>query len=112
MTDRPSTQTFTYHDPSRCFDGTPYDAAGAAAEQAGIVLSLATLAVNDTNIQARNAFMQRNLDTGEDPQGSEWEDSLQAKTLREALDAIELAARKLRAIRVAASYDPKAPLPR
>lgn len=110
--ERPSTRTITYHDPSRCFDGSPYDAAGAAAEQAGNVITLAQLAVNDTNIQARNAWMQRNLDSGLPANGEGWDDDPQAKALREALASLVEAARKMKIIRVAASYDPKAPLPK
>ncbi len=112
MPDRPSTQVLTYHDPSRCFDGTPYEAAGAAAEQAGNVITLAQLAVADTNIQARNAWMQRNLDSGLPPNGAEWENDPQAKSIAAAGDALIAVARRMKAIRVAASYDPKAPLPR
>jgi hypothetical protein len=110
--DRPSTRTLTYHDPSRCFDGTPYEAAGAAAEQASNVIKLAQLAVADTNIQARNAWMQRNLDSGKDADGASWDDDPQAKAIRAALESLTEAARKLVVIRAAASYDPKAPLPR
>ena len=110
--DRPSTRTITYHDPSRCFDGTPYEAAGAAAEQAGNVITLAQLAVSDTNIQARNAWMQRNLDNGLPANGEGWDDDPQAKALEAALESLTQAARKMKVIRAAASYDPKAPVPR
>ena len=110
--DRPSTRTITYHDPSRCFDGTPYEAAGAAAEQAGNVITLAQLAVSDTNIQARNAWMQRNLDNGLPANGEGWDDDPQAKALDAALESLTQAARKMKVIRAAASYDPKAPVPR
>lgn len=110
--ERPSTTTLTYHDPSRCFDGTPYEAAGAAAEQAGNVILLAQLAVADTNIQARNAWMQRNLDKKLPANGEGWEDDPQAKALQNVLDDLITGHRKLKAIRAAASYDPKAPLPR
>lgn len=76
------------------------------------MIELAILAVNDVNIQARNAFMQRNLDAGDDPRGSEWEDDIQSKAVRDALEALQVAAKKMRAVRVASSYDPKAPMPR
>lgn len=112
MTDRPSTRTFTYHDPSRCFEGTPYEAAGAAAEQATNVITLAQLAIQDTNIQARNAWMQRNLDTGGEPRGSEWESDPQYKAVTDALEALIVAAKKMKTLRAAASYDPKAPMPK
>lgn len=112
MPDRPSTQVLTYHDPSRCFDGTPYEAAGAAAEQASNVITLAQLAVADTNIQARNAWMQRNLDNKLPANGEGWEDDPQYRAIQAAAESLILAATKMRAIRVSASYDPKAPLPK
>ena len=112
-----STTTFTYYDPSRYFDGTPYEAAGKAVDQTRAVLWLLDRALSDTSVQVRNAYMSRRLDTGEDDPGAiQWEDSPEARALRlidskiggvsEALAELEL---KLKAVQMAASYDPKHP---
>ena len=107
--EKTSTTTFTYYDPSRCFDGTPYEAAGQAAAQALEVIALALRATQDTAIQARNSWMQSNIDRGGDPDGSEWEDSPQARVIERVVASLDEAGRLLRATQRSASYDPKNP---
>lgn len=109
MTEKKSTTTFTYHDPGRTFDGTPYEAAGKSVEQTHRVINLTKKAIYDTHIQARNSFMQRNLDLGDKPRGGEYEDSPEYKlliTLNASLDAMQ---KKLGALHRAVTYDPKNP---
>lgn len=109
--------TFTYHDPSRSFSGTPYEAAGQAVDQSRRVLLLLARALKDTGIQTRNAYMSRRLDLGEDdPAAFGWEDEPEAKTLRFVMFQISNMERalvgldkKLQAVGKAAAYDPTVP---
>ena len=107
--DRQSVTTFTYYDPSRCFEGDPFEAARRAAQQAEDALRLAERAVEDTNTQARNAWMQRNLEAGDSPRASDWEDSPEAKRIASVVEQLDSLGRTLRGIRAAASYNPKSP---
>lgn len=112
-----STTTFTYHDPSRNFEGTPYEAASKSVVQTRNVLRLMARALSDTKIQARNAYMSRRLDTGHETAGAiHWPEAAEAGALehvehRLALIENELLAldKKLKAITMAVSYDPKHP---
>lgn len=109
---KPSTTTFTYHDPGRNFDGDPYEAAGKAVVQVTNVLKLVTVALHDTRIQVRNAYLQRNLEQSEDPNAQAWEDSPEAKTFDALESVVEKMQKKLTALHRAATYDPSAPLPK
>lgn len=109
MTEKKSTTTFTYHDPGRTFDGSPYEAAGLSVEQTHRVMNLTKKAIFDTHIQARNAFMQRNLDLGGKPRGGEYEDSAEYKLLVALNASVEAAQKKLSALHRAVTYDPKNP---
>lgn len=112
-----STTTFTYHDPSRCFDGTPYEAAEQAVEQSRRVLRLMERALEDTRVQVRNAYMTRRLDTDEeDPGAIQWEASPEERLLLSLVERVELIETnlewmrgKLRFLQGSAAYDPKNP---
>jgi hypothetical protein len=104
-----SSFSFTYHDPSKNFDGTPYEAAGKAVIQVDNVMKLLQKALYDTNIQARNAYMQRNLDTGKDPNAAGWEHAPEAKLLNGLIETTGKIRKRLPALLRAISYDPKNP---
>jgi hypothetical protein len=106
---RPSTITYTYHDPSRTFDGTPYEAAGLAIDQATSVAKLLQRALRDTHVQVRNAHMQRNLDLGGQPDADPWDNSAQKRLLDSFASQTTDIHHRLRMLRKAAVYDPKNP---
>lgn len=109
--------TFNYKDPSRHFDGTPYEAAARSIEQARQVMLLLAIALRDANTQARNAYMSRNLDLGRDDPGAiRWEEDAQARALTHTINqvtkmeaALVALYEKLKASEKAAAYDPKHP---
>jgi len=104
-----SSTTFTYRDPSRNFDGTPYQAAAQAVVQTDAVLRLALRSLRDTAVQARNAYMQANLDTGDEPNAAAWPESAQARTLARMVSEIVAMRKKLAPLLRAVAYDPKNP---
>lgn len=104
-----STINFSYHDPSRTFDGTPYEAAGASVEQTSNVVKLLRRAIADTAIQVRNAYMQRNLDTTGETGIENWDNSPENKMLRQFVTATAAMAKKLAALHRATTYDPQHP---
>src|SRR5688572_1444099 len=104
-----SSFSFAYHDPSKNFDGTPYEAAGKAVIQVDNVMRLLQKALYDTNIQARNAYMQRNLDTGKDPNAQGWENAPEAKLPNGLIQTTGKNRNKLPALLRAISHDPKNP---
>lgn len=103
---RKSTIQFTYNDPGRTFDGTPYEASGKAVVQTSNVLKLLHRSILDTIIQARNAYMQRNLDLTGDVGIDKWEDSAEYKMLSSFLTTIERMQTRLSALYRATTYDP------
>lgn len=112
-----TTTTFQYLDPSRHFDGTPYEAAARSVEQARQLMLLLAIGLRDANTQARNAYMSRNLDTGqEDPGAIQWDEEAQARALAHVVNqvtrmesALVALHNKLKAVEKAAAYDPKHP---
>lgn len=103
---KPSTINFSYHDPGRTFDGTPYEAAGKSVEQTANVVNLLRRAIADTAVQVRNAYMQRRLDTEGDTGIEEWPDSPEAKMLGQFARTAVLMKKKLSALHRASTYDP------
>lgn len=104
-----STVNFTYHDPGRTFDGTPYEASGKAVEQTANVVKLLRRAIMDTLVQVRNAYMQRNLDTTGETGIEDWEDSPEHKMLKQFIAATAAMAKRLAALHRATTYDPAHP---
>lgn len=104
-----SSFTFTYHDPSRNFDGTPYEAAAKAVLQVDAVARLLQRALIDTNTQARNAFMQRNLDLGEEANAQKWVTEPEARILAGQLEVTSKLRKRLPALIRAVGYDPNNP---
>lgn len=106
---KPSTTTFTYHDPSKNFDGTPYEAAGKAIAQTGNVVRLLQRSLKDTMVQVRNAYMQRNIDLGDDPKAADWSGSGEQKLLAALMTVTERFLSKLAALHKSATFDPSDP---
>jgi hypothetical protein len=104
---------FTYLDP-RSFDGTPYQVAERACNQAAALVSLAIQAAEDANVMARNAELSRGmaLDAEADTRQAalDWEESPQGSMLAATTTELERCARILGAVGQAAAYDPKAKL--
>lgn len=109
MAEKKSSVVFTYHDPGRTFDGTPYQAAAKSASQAANVLRLLEKALKDTNIQARNAWMQRQLDVTGEPNAKQYESSPEFKLITAALESSVSLKKRLAALEQAVGYDPAAP---
>lgn len=101
--------TVTYRNPSEDseFDGTPYEAAEKSLEQVSDILVLALQAATAAEIQARNAFMQRRLDTGHPPDAEAWNWSAERKRLIGADEQLSACSTLYRALGKAAGYDPK-----
>lgn len=109
MTEKQSTTVFTYHDPGRTFDGTPYQAAAKAVTQAANVLKLYEKALKDANIQARNAFMQRQLDLVGKPNVDSYIESPEYKLILGFIAAASEMQKRLTALHKAVGYDPGNP---
>lgn len=104
-----SSTTFTYHQPDRVFEGSPYDATRQAVRQTYNVANLLRRSIRDTNVQTRNAFMQRNLDTGKKPEAEAYEASAEHRLLQAMDSTVKKIQIKLTALEKAVSYDPKNP---
>lgn len=102
------TQTsFTYTDP-RYFDGDPYVAAGKAVDQTRAIAALLLRAINDAEVLARNAQLQRHLaETPDDARAEAWDGSAQQRKFAGLIDDTEAIQAVLRAIRVAAAFNPQ-----
>jgi hypothetical protein len=106
---RPTTVTYTYHDPGRTFDGNVYEATGLAVAQSAATLKLFQRAISDTAIQVRNAHMQRNLDLGGPADAASWDDSPQKRIIDNLSNLAEGMQERLQLLHKAATYDPKNP---
>lgn len=100
---------FTYHHPGRTFEGTPYDAAEQAVWQSQRVVALLDKSLDDTLIQVRNAWMQRNIDLGGSPNAADFEESAEGRLMISIAEMNKTMDKKLGVLRKAASYDPKNP---
>ena len=102
------TVRFVVADP-RTFDGDPYEVAERALKQAAGVASILEQMIDAADKMARNAEMERAFANHEDPKGSEWPRTVQARKL----GAIKIAAadhkRTLLALAQAAGYNPRKP---
>jgi hypothetical protein len=104
-----NTRTFTLADPRTFEDGTPYEVAARAGAQAVALAKLLQWAVEGADLMARNAYMTRNLDLGNDACGDQWRMHPEGKNWA-AIDAdLATLRRKLETLTTAASYDPKHP---
>lgn len=102
------TQTITVADPRR-FDGNPYDVAFRACHQAAAIARILQTSIEDANVMARNAEMERNLIDSDDPRAADWDDGPQGQGFNQLSNEVGSIQRKLEALARAASYDPKHP---
>lgn len=103
-----TTTTFDYLDP-RELDGDPFQVASAACQQAENALSLAEKSVDDAYIMARGAHMERQLQSGEEPDGVGFADDPLGARIISIRDLIEQMGNAVKNVAVAASYNPRKP---
>lgn len=104
-----NTRTFTLTDP-RDFDGSPYQAAERAVQQAGALALLLAEAIEDAGILARNAEMERTFSTDAVLRdvAAGWLDSPQGRRYSDLVERTDKITRDLALLRRAAAYDPTA----
>lgn len=101
-------RTYEYIDPRR-LDGTPYQVAAAAFEQAAAVGELYATALDDSFVFARIAQMERECENDGTPDGAAFPASpLGARIVVLQRAFVELQ-RALTVVSKAATYDPKNP---
>jgi hypothetical protein len=100
--------TFEYTDP-RTLDGTPFDVAGAAAQQASKIIELAAVAAADAFVMARVAEMERQIQRGVDPHGSTFADEPLGRRLVAMTDQLDQLVSTALKLGAAASYNPRNP---
>lgn len=99
---------YTYTDP-RKLDGTPFEVARAAIQQTDAAVKLALRALDDAEVMARNAEMERNLLVGADAAAELWGGGAYCRQFVMIRDALGMVVRRLAALKAAVSYDPKHP---
>lgn len=102
------TQTFTVADP-RTFDGDPYEVAFRACHQASAIAGILVKSIEDANVMARNAEMERNLIDSDDPKAGDWDQSPQGRRFEELSVQVDNVRLALEALAKASSYNPKKP---
>lgn len=100
--------TFTVADP-RTFDGDPYEVAERALRQAAAVAGVLERMIDAADKMARNAEMERAFANHEEPKGSDWPRSPQAKVLIKVKREAALAKLRLNTVAQAAGYNPRNP---
>lgn len=63
-------------------------------------------------IQARNAFLQRNLENDGEPRAEDWDDSPEGKLIAGLQAALDKMRKRLNALHRSVTFDPSAPLPK
>lgn len=93
----------------RTFDGDPFEVAARASQQAESLAKLLAHTIEGATLMARNAEMERNLQAGDEPGAAGWDGSAQGKKFaRAVLQARDLEL-TLRALSIAAGYNPRKP---
>jgi hypothetical protein len=106
--ERMKTTTLTYTDP-RELEGTPFDAARGAGDQATALLGLAGKALDDFYVIARVAELQRQQDAGEEPDAVAFEEGALAGRLTALKEVVAFNVKTADKITAAASYNPLQP---
>lgn len=99
---------FVITDP-RTFEGDPYEVAERAAAQVEALLSLTIGAIAPAELMARNAWMQRRIDTSEAPEGTEWPESPEGKRWARLKAALAAERPGAKGLKLAAGFNPKRP---
>jgi hypothetical protein len=102
-----SQQTITYTDP-RFFDGEPFEVAEKAVRQAEEAVELSQRALNDAEVMARNAELERQLIVGDECDASTWPTSAQGRQYATIRERVEKNRRILALLRQAAAFNPRA----
>lgn len=100
---------FVLADPKN-FDGDPFDVATRAVAQAAAMATLLYKAIEDAEITARNAEMERNLGANLPAGAEKWETSPQGKRYDELKRAALVFEKRIGALVLAASFNPKKPI--
>ena len=91
------------------FDGTPYEVAARSVAQSSALLALLSETVEEAILMARNAELSRNLYADDtDAKAETWDDTPQARQFLAVQVSLTTAAKRLRALELAAGFDPRA----
>lgn len=101
-------QTYQYIDPRR-LEGSPFEVAAAAFEQAANVGDLLETALDDAYVFARNAEMERQIMAGNEPDGLGFDTTVLGKRLAALRHVIAQTLNSMDAVAKAAVFDPKNP---
>lgn len=106
MTNDP--QKFVVTDP-RTFDGNAYEVGARGIAQLRALHRLVELSLGPAELMARNAYMERQMALGQEPDAAGWPDSPQGRIFtrlrRQTTDAIQA----LTSLERAVAFDPKHP---
>lgn len=93
----------------RTYLGNPYEVAERAVEETKGLVRLVELSLEDANVMARNAYMQRRLTLGEASAGGDiWPFSAEGRKFGILALKVQDIAEELSVLARAAAYDPKA----
>jgi hypothetical protein len=101
-------RSFTITDP-RTFDGNPFEVAQRSALQSAAIAKLLGGTFEGVRLMVRNAELERQLQSGEQPDPKQWEDGPQGTALTKMADDVSSLTKKLEAVARAAGFDPKHP---
>ena len=99
---------FTVVDP-RIFDGNPFEVADRAAAQVVGLLEIAREALDDAELMARNAELERQCQRGEELNAVGWPESPEGKRWTAAKSVVDQTSAAVAVLRRAASFDPRHP---
>lgn len=102
---------FTVTDP-RTLDGDPFEVAGMSIAQAKGLLALLRESLLAARVMARNAEMERQLLATGTCDAAAFEETAQASQLDAIVALLNDSERKLTALEAAASYNPRARIPK
>jgi hypothetical protein len=103
-----SQQTSTYTDP-RFFDGDPFEVAEKAVRQAEEAVELSQRALNDAEVMARNAEMERQLHATGECDAQAWPASAQGRQYDLIRARLDKNRKLLALLRRAAGFNPRQP---
>lgn len=107
MPDRQRRLDLVVVDP-RTFDGNCFQVAERAALQAQAIIDIAIQSIADAEVMARNAYMERNLLAGNDPDAAGWEATTEAQHWKLRAEAARDLSKRLGYLAMSAGFDPKA----
>lgn len=100
--------TITYTDP-RYLEGDPFEVASKAVAQAIGAVELAKRALDDAQVMARNAELERQLYATNACDASGWDESPQGKQYAKQDAALANVQKSLHLLRKAAAFNPRKP---